>query len=505
MMKSEKEINKPLINLGKNVGVFLICLTLLAGFFRLYRVDDLMRFIWDEGRDMLAIRDIIVERDLTLFGPFNEIDGRKDFFGVFHYYLMLPSLWLFKMDPVGPAIFTALLGTVAVLLGYFWLRSWMDDTPARVISVLSAVSPMVVYYNRWPWNPNTTTFFSILVLLTLQAWKHKPRYAYSLLIGLTSGLLFQLHYFNMPMLLISIVVILLQPGIKKITKFLNVFYLILGFVLPNLSFVIFDITHDGFYSSIIIEAINNPKNNQGHFVLNPVESITAPVKYLFNVSKNYFASNALGLIGLVAMIYALKQSIYEILTKKKIGELEQLSLGWLFLLILIALFPNLNKDYYSSALWMGIPISIYFLLNKLFNEIKLKPFIIISLLLCLIFHLAVNNHLNRLPGWDENMPKIKKVAEVISNDAVGKQDVNIASFVDSDTRATRFRYFAIENGTTLMDYYSYPHSQHLYIITPKTWEENQNNPAWEQESFRELSASLIGSFEGWNVFRVSKP
>lgn len=67
----------------------LVLVLVMAAFLRLYRIDVLMRFIWDEGRDMMAIRSIIVNHDLTLFGPFNEIGGKKDFFGVFHYYLML--------------------------------------------------------------------------------------------------------------------------------------------------------------------------------------------------------------------------------------------------------------------------------------------------------------------------------------------------------------------------------------------------------------------------------
>ena len=65
----------------------------LAGALRLYKIDTKMRFIWDEGRDMTAIYNLVANQDLTLFGPYNEIGDSKDFFGVFHYYLMaLPLL-----------------------------------------------------------------------------------------------------------------------------------------------------------------------------------------------------------------------------------------------------------------------------------------------------------------------------------------------------------------------------------------------------------------------------
>lgn len=56
---------------------------LLAVFLRSYHLELKMRFIWDEGRDMIAIHNMIVNRKLTLFGPYNEIDRKKDFFGFF--------------------------------------------------------------------------------------------------------------------------------------------------------------------------------------------------------------------------------------------------------------------------------------------------------------------------------------------------------------------------------------------------------------------------------------
>lgn len=135
------------MNLFKNkINYYLLFIFLLAAFLRLYRIDELMRFLWDEGRDMLAIRNIIVNRDLTLFGPFNEIAGHKDFFGVFHYYLMLPSLWLANFNPVGPAVFTALLGSAAVLLNYYWLRGFTKEKTALTVSAVLALSPLSVHF-----------------------------------------------------------------------------------------------------------------------------------------------------------------------------------------------------------------------------------------------------------------------------------------------------------------------------------------------------------------------
>ena len=201
--------------------LFLLFRVILASFLRLYLIDVLMRFIWDEGRDMIAIRNIIVNQDITLFGPFNEIGGSKDFFGVFHYYLMLPALWLANFDPIGPAIFTAILGIAAVALTYIWAKNWLSETSAFIISCFLAISPLVVKYTQWPWNPHTTGFFGIIYLLSLQAWQKKPSFKLSLASGLLLGLLFQLHYFTVALGVAALFVIWWQPKMQFKSKFLN--------------------------------------------------------------------------------------------------------------------------------------------------------------------------------------------------------------------------------------------------------------------------------------------
>ena len=68
---------------------------------------------------------------------------------------------------------------------------------------------------------------------------------------------------------------------------------------------------------------------------------------------------------------------------------------------------------------------------------------VLSLLLLLFF----SNYFYRQPSLDENMPHLQVVSNVITQDAKenGYTKSNIASFVDADTRAVRFRYFIAKN------------------------------------------------------------
>jgi hypothetical protein len=482
---------------------YLGIILLIAAFLRLYRIDVLMRFIWDEGRDMLAMRNIIVNRDLTLFGPFNEIAGHKDFFGVFHYYLMLPALYFANFDPTGPAIFTALLGVAAIALSYCWLKNFLSRSNALLICAVLAFSPLAVRFNQWAWNPNTVGFFAILYLLALQKFQSQNTKAAKIfwiaLAGFFLGLLFQLHYFTVA--LVAPVLFMLLPQYKKTWQEILIFGF--GFILPNLTFLIFDITHAGFYRQIIWESFVG-NNHQKFFTFSFKNLIFGPFTYLFDTTSKLLGSKFLGLgLTITWLIYAWqKLKNFKINSKNsiKINEEIQLILAWIFFLLLTSFFPALLNDYHSAVLWPSLAIALVITLQK--KSLNKYLYLMIALFIWLIYA----NHFWRQPNWQENMPRLRTAALTIAKDAKTQttSNINLASFVDPETRGIRFRYFVINAGQKLLGFDDYPRSEILYAITPHSWQETQQNPAWELDTFREATATAIWSDGEWTVFRVSK-
>lgn len=482
---------------------YLGIILLIGAFLRLYRIDVLMRFIWDEGRDMLAIRNIIVNHDLTLFGPFNEIAGHKDFFGVFHYYLMLPALWLVNFDPVGPAVFTALLGVIAIALTYYWLRGWLDKKTALGVCALLAMSPVVARFDQWPWNPNTVEFFAIIYLIALQQFqKQKIKFKLQLWIGLAGlflGLLFQLHYFTVALVAPALLILLLQW--KK--NWLNILIFAATFLLPNLTFIIFDVTHAGFYRQIILESFIG-QSSQKFFVISLQNFILRPIQYLFDISTKFMGSKVLGLGLVTAWVFdawrTLKQEKNNYQISKKINEKTQLILAWIFFLLLTSFFPSLVDDHHSSVLWLSLAIATVLILQKIFK--KYWQIILILLSIWLIYA----NQFWREPNWQESMPRLRTTALIIAEDAKKQttSNINIASLVDPETRGIRFRYFITHAEQELLGFDDYPRSDILYAITPHSWQETIQNPAWELDTFRQASATAIWSDGEWTIFRASK-
>src|SRR3990172_12438389 len=126
----------------------LILILLLAGFYRLYKIQDYMTFLGDEGRDALVV-DNILHGKLTLLGPTSSVGGF--FLGPIYYYFMAPFLWLFNYNPVGPAVMVALFGIATVGLLYKFSTEFFSKKVGLIASSLYAISPLVISYSRSSW------------------------------------------------------------------------------------------------------------------------------------------------------------------------------------------------------------------------------------------------------------------------------------------------------------------------------------------------------------------
>jgi len=221
----------------------LVLILLLAAFLRLYRISDYMTFLGDEGRDVLEVKKIL-EGDFTLLGP---RASAGDFFtGPIYYYLIAPFLWLFKLDPVGPAVLIALIGIATVYLIFRVAKEFFGLKTALFASALYAVSPLVLSYSRSSWNPNPMPFVSLLTLYVAYRAILNPDFKKFLFIGFLLGIAMQLHYISVFLGIIVFVYILVGNIYKKISlKTLLVSYgeILAGFIVGLSPFLAFEIKH----------------------------------------------------------------------------------------------------------------------------------------------------------------------------------------------------------------------------------------------------------------------
>lgn len=226
-------------------NLLIFSIILIAAFLRLWRIEDYMTFLGDEGRDVLIVREIL-HGNLTLLGP--RASAGDFFLGPIYYYFMAPFLAITNYNPVGPAIMVALFGVATVYLVYKIGTEFFGKTAGLIAACLYAVSPVVITYSRSSWNPNLMPLFSLLSLYT--SYKAITRKSPKLFIisGVLLGIAMQLHYlaFFLGGILFFYILIasILKVGNGKLTHLVKDYvYVLLGFLLGLAPFLLFEARH----------------------------------------------------------------------------------------------------------------------------------------------------------------------------------------------------------------------------------------------------------------------
>lgn len=210
-----------------NLFIALTAILATAAFLRLYRIADYLTFLGDEGRDALVVKGIL-EGHLIFLGP--RASSGDFFLGPIYYYMMAPFLWLWGLNPVGPAVMIALLGIATVYLVYRIGKEIFGTSAGLIAAALYAASPLVVQFSKSSWNPNAVPFFSLLMMYLLYKAVKLSSWKLYVAAGVLFGILMQLHYIVVFLGIISALFVIIGNFIsgKKQTTALSIRRIALG-------------------------------------------------------------------------------------------------------------------------------------------------------------------------------------------------------------------------------------------------------------------------------------
>lgn len=200
-------------------------------------------FLLDQGRDYLAVRDIVVNHKLTLIG--SELGGgMAGFQGVFHgpfhfYFLSIPFL-LFNGDPHGGLLLMFLFGLLTIAMGFAFGTKVFGIFGGFVIAFLVALSPPLVAQSRFVWNPHPASLFILLAFYFIYLmWKGKNIYIF--LAAFFSGFIYNFDTaIAVPM---SIALLLYSVFLFRLKQFRKYSFIFWGFILSYLPFILFEVRH----------------------------------------------------------------------------------------------------------------------------------------------------------------------------------------------------------------------------------------------------------------------
>ena len=205
---------------NKLLYFFLTIILASAFFVRAHRLDQLLGFYYDQGRDAQIIWNLWHNGKLFLIGPVTGLAGI--FLGPFYYYMIAPFYILGGGDPVWPAVFLAFLSTTAILLIYY--VGWKMDsrTTGIIAALITSFSYYLVLAGRWLSNPTPILLSSVILFWALWELTNNKDKRWWIVVSLMVGV--SLHFeaasavFYIPLVIVFLIWKLLSNSASQTIK-----------------------------------------------------------------------------------------------------------------------------------------------------------------------------------------------------------------------------------------------------------------------------------------------
>ncbi|HRT39931.1 MAG TPA: glycosyltransferase family 39 protein [Candidatus Woesebacteria bacterium] len=453
--------------------LILILILIVSAFFRLYRIDGYMEFLGDQGRDAIIIRDFLKHGNLFFIGPPTSIGHM--YLGPYYYYLISPFLWLFNFNPVGLAVFVAILGVATTYLFYFVGSRWFNRAIGLTAAFLFAISPVAIKYNTFSWNPNVMPFFALLFVYCLIEKKYI--WASLAFIGCLNS-----HYFSLALLPLAGLYWLINYKKDDLKPTIAAIIIFLISLTPQ---ILFDLKHQGTNAQAFKTFFTQRETTVSILPYKAVPKLFPTINNINSrliYGKNTTIAPYLTIVWVIFLIYG----ICRFKDKKVI---------WLSLWLLIgatafALYKNHIYDHYYGFI---VP-AVFLLTAYLINKIKMVgiPLGIIIVTLSLI-----ENPLRYPPN--NQLKTTRAIDELIIQDA-NQQEFNFA-LLSKMNYADPYLYFF--EGSKLVDTHTKITDQ-LYVVCEPFQIDCQpiNNPEWGIASFGWAKIDKQWEINGIKIFRL---
>ncbi len=472
--------------------IFIFILT-LAAFMRFYRINEFMTYLGDEGRDVMVVKRMIVDHKLTLLGPITSVGSM--YMGPIYYYLMAPFLWIWQLNPVGPAMMVAIFGICTVALINIAGNIFIHPIVGLVASLLYAISPLPVIYGRSSWNPNIVPFFSLLVIFSLLNVVVKKKFKWILVTGLSMGVLIQLHYVTFMFFPIIFTILALIKFRIPVKYYLLSF---LMFLIAYSPFLLFELRHGFVNTEAAIRFVLFQKRaGSMPFLLSFWKTIS-------DVSVRLFWRLVVVVNAEIAKIYILIQLVSLGFFTKKFNKQKDYTLAlkviliWLIIGILsYGLYGGVIYDYYFGSLFTLPYILFGIIFYYFWYHARLGKMVALMMLIILIIFNLYKSPVFKEPN---NMLKNSETIAAFVHDKAGNRPYNFALIAGQNSDHA-YRYFleiwgnppkVIENPT--IDPNRLTVADTLLVVCEEKVCQPLGHPLWEIAGFGR--ADIIGE---WTV------
>jgi len=461
-----------------------------AAFFRLYKIPSMMEFLGDQGRDVLIVRDLL-HGNLVFIGPQTSIGNM--YLGPFYYYLLAPALLLSFFSPLGPALLIAILGIFTSSLLFKISKQFFKFSIALLISLLYAVSPVVVKYSNFSWNPNIMPLLALLVFWSTwqiwqkKSWHHLPLLSFSLSAALQSHYLALLLFpFSGLFVLVSLYNSRRQKNFTK-KLYPQIGLALLIFFLFLLPLILFDLRHQG-QNIGAIKTFFTVRQTTVNLKAYKALPLIWPLFVQINTRLLAARAETLGLFLSLFLAFGSAAFFLKGLflsPKKRLSTFFKknpeftIIITWIATAIVgLGLYKQHIYDHYFGFLFPAPFLLLGLLLDRLFRLKLTRHLFLLSLI---IFSAFVSSRSFLFPV--NQLQETETVAAFIQEKAAG-EPFNLALLAKTNYDDA-YQYFLAKNQAPFYNHHDLLANQ-LFVICEPHPDINcdpYNNPAWEIAAF----------------------
>lgn len=476
-----------IISFFKNNFLFLIII-ILALLLRTYRLSTLTTFGGDQGQDFLVVRDMVLFHKWTLLGIKTSV--YSFFQGPLYLYMLLPFFALFKLQSISGAIAAVFYSSVTLIFLYLTVKKYFSVKTALISSALFAVSPQLVIYGNTPLYQHFLPLFIVLSFYLFLI--PKKNMLIGLLLGLTVGLGMETHLLNISLAVAFFLFFLLFTR-KEWKVFLG--YTI-GVILGLSPTILFELKHDFLNTRFLLNY---------HPARGTAISFSNILNQWFKGAGMFFGANSI-ILGAVILLFVLTAFLMKKVKDSACLQLSKLALLEALIVFILSLGFSAFEPHYILPFWLLLLILIPVLIEEILPKkigVFILGFLILINLTASIRQMNINHGYTMPERW--TLKKIDTVGTIISQDSETHPNFNVASLLDSVTRAYPIRYSLAVDGVAPEPVENYPSNNFLYLVTRSNVSELNSIKTWEVTSFIPFRVGKTWDFgEGIYLYRLDR-
>lgn len=388
------KIYKKLVGIYENntkiiFGVLFILIIFLSFFPRSIEVlNQNPIFGFDNGREMLAAKQIIVDHKPILIGT--EVGaGSAGITGIFHgpvyYYMLTIPFLLTNGNPQGGIYLMFIFGLLTVIFSYFLGKKLFGRQIGALLALLTSMSPVLIAQSRFIWSPNPPPLFILLSYYFTYKFTEDKRKLNVFLASFFAGFVYNFELgIAIPM---SFALVIYSFFIFK-RNFKNYVFLLLGFMFAYSPMLLFEVRHNFLGLRGILFYVASPKSAQGH---TGIYYLVDHIKSFIYGFQNTFSINEYNLLFLTLLIVVCIYFVF----KEKNNKLKYF-ISFLFLQIPITFFVFSflkNTVYGIYLLHLNLVYLLFFcyIAYSLLTQKLIKPLIIMLILIFVLLIAGISN------------------------------------------------------------------------------------------------------------------